>query len=85
MSIERTLFAFGGTMVMLTSLLALFHQPELDLVYPVYRVQLFAEFFYRLLSAELADEKIRHEIRGGTCPGRVTDACSGPPGIRRKI
>jgi hypothetical protein len=27
MSIERTLFAFGGTMVMLTSLLALFHSP----------------------------------------------------------
>ena len=28
MSIERTLFAFGGTMVMLTSLLALFHNPS---------------------------------------------------------
>ena len=28
MSIERTLFAFGGTMVMLTSLLALFHNPN---------------------------------------------------------
>ena len=27
MSIERTLFAFGGTMVMITSLLALFHHP----------------------------------------------------------
>ena len=27
MSIERTLFAFGGIMVMLTSLLALFHNP----------------------------------------------------------
>ena len=27
MSIERTLFAFGGTMVMATSLLALFHHP----------------------------------------------------------
>lgn len=27
MSIERLLFAFGGTMVMLTSLLALFHHP----------------------------------------------------------
>lgn len=27
MSIERTLFAFGGVMVMLTSLLALFHHP----------------------------------------------------------
>ncbi|MBE9565034.1 MAG: DUF2892 domain-containing protein, partial [Proteobacteria bacterium] len=27
MSIERTLFAFGGIMVMLTSLLALFHHP----------------------------------------------------------
>ncbi|MGB5472933.1 MAG: DUF2892 domain-containing protein [Gammaproteobacteria bacterium] len=28
MSVERTLFAFGGTMVMLTSLLALFHHPN---------------------------------------------------------
>ena len=28
MSVERTLFAFGGTMVMLTSLLALFHNPN---------------------------------------------------------
>ena len=28
MSIERTLFAFGGIMVMLTSLLALFHHPN---------------------------------------------------------
>jgi len=27
MSIERALFAFGGVMVMLTSLLALFHHP----------------------------------------------------------
>jgi len=27
MSIEKTLYAFGGTMVMLTSLLALFHNP----------------------------------------------------------
>jgi predicted MFS family arabinose efflux permease len=27
MSVERTLFAFGGTMVMLTCLLALFHHP----------------------------------------------------------
>ncbi len=27
MSIERVLFAFGGVMVMLTSLLALFHHP----------------------------------------------------------
>jgi hypothetical protein len=27
MSIERTLFAFGGVMVMLSSLLALFHHP----------------------------------------------------------
>jgi hypothetical protein len=27
MSVERTLFAFGGTMVMLTALLALFHNP----------------------------------------------------------
>ena len=27
MSIERTMFAFGGTMVMITSLLALFHSP----------------------------------------------------------
>ena len=27
MSIERTMFAFGGVMVMLTSLLALFHSP----------------------------------------------------------
>ena len=27
MSIERALFAFGGVMVMLTSLLALFHSP----------------------------------------------------------
>jgi hypothetical protein len=27
MSVERTLFAFGGTMVMATSLLALFHHP----------------------------------------------------------
>jgi Inner membrane protein YgaP-like, transmembrane domain len=28
MSVERTLFAFGGIMVMLTSLLALFHHPN---------------------------------------------------------
>jgi hypothetical protein len=28
MSVERILFAFGGTMVMLTSLLALFHHPN---------------------------------------------------------
>lgn len=28
MSVERALFAFGGTMVMLTSLLALFHHPN---------------------------------------------------------
>lgn len=28
MSIERALFAFGGTLVMLTSLLALFHHPN---------------------------------------------------------
>ena len=28
MSVERVLFAFGGTMVMLTSLLALFHNPN---------------------------------------------------------
>jgi hypothetical protein len=28
MSIERTLFAFGGIMVMLTSLLAIFHNPH---------------------------------------------------------
>lgn len=28
MSIERALFAFGGVMVMLTSLLALFHSPN---------------------------------------------------------
>ncbi len=28
MSIERVLFAFGGTMVMLTCLLALFHHPN---------------------------------------------------------
>jgi hypothetical protein len=28
MSVERTLFAFGGTMVMLTCLLALFHHPN---------------------------------------------------------
>ncbi len=27
MSIERTMFAFGGVMVMLTALLALFHHP----------------------------------------------------------
>jgi len=27
MSIERTLFAFGGVMVMITSLLALYHNP----------------------------------------------------------
>lgn len=27
MSVERALFAFGGTMVMVTSLLALFHSP----------------------------------------------------------
>jgi hypothetical protein len=27
MSVERTLFAFGGTMVMATSLLAWFHSP----------------------------------------------------------
>ena len=27
MSVERTLFAFGGIMVMLTALLALFHHP----------------------------------------------------------
>lgn len=27
MSVERTLFAFGGTMVMLSALLALFHNP----------------------------------------------------------
>ena len=27
MSIERIMFAFGGTMVMLTSLLALYHHP----------------------------------------------------------
>ncbi|MEZ5542069.1 MAG: DUF2892 domain-containing protein [Pseudomonadota bacterium] len=27
MSVERTLFAFGGIMVMVTSLLALFHHP----------------------------------------------------------
>ena len=27
MSIERALFAFGGVMVMITSLLALFHNP----------------------------------------------------------
>jgi hypothetical protein len=27
MSIERAMFAFGGVMVMLTSLLALFHSP----------------------------------------------------------
>lgn len=28
MSIERALFAFGGVMVMITSLLALFHHPN---------------------------------------------------------
>ena len=28
MSVERALFAFGGTMVILTSLLALFHDPR---------------------------------------------------------
>ena len=28
MSVERALFAFGGSMVMLTSLLALFHHPN---------------------------------------------------------
>jgi hypothetical protein len=28
MSVERTLFAFGGIMVMVTSLLALFHHPN---------------------------------------------------------
>lgn len=27
MSVERVLFAFGGVMVMVTSLLALFHSP----------------------------------------------------------
>jgi len=27
MTVERALFAFGGTMVMITSLLALFHSP----------------------------------------------------------
>ena len=28
MSVERTLFAFGGTMVMLSAMLALFHHPH---------------------------------------------------------
>jgi hypothetical protein len=28
MSVERTRFAFGGSMVMITSLLALFHNPN---------------------------------------------------------
>ena len=49
-------------------------QSKLDLAYPVYRVQLFSELFYRLLSAQLADEEIWHEIRGGTRPGRVKDS-----------
>jgi hypothetical protein len=71
MSVERTLFAFGGTMVMLTSLLALFHHPNWTWV------TLFIGFNC------LQSSKTGHENRGGTRPGGIKPQSVQKPDCRR--